>query len=367
MNFRVCVLAFTVASVGLTAGAQESRPTGQEKVAFEKAAFPFEGEITCDRLNFRLLPKADAAGIVAGVLAQGAKVTVVGDQGDYFRILPPKGCHVWISARNVKRDSETEGSVLVNDAPVRLDSRQNADRLAGLAEGTKVTILKEHLGWYQITPPDAVGVFVSRKYVKNIGPASVEMPKAAGATSLAGASKADDEALAVMRSAETAVDEQHKLINAQQLDAVNFDKVVELYSLAQQIATSEEIKKTAEANVRRYRDFGATVAMTRMRLKEIADIKEQNRRRDEGPVFDFTGYVDTVGPLWNRPGTHKLMMAGRIICFLKVKEGDEATRLKLNGFFQGYVGVRGTVTRDPEGWKGYSVVEVEAVEEVIKK
>ena len=39
------------------------------------------------------------------------------------------------------------------------------------------------------------------------------------------------------------------------------------------------------------------------------------------PTFAMTGYVDTVGPLWKRPGSYKLLMGGKIVGFLRLKDG----------------------------------------------
>jgi uncharacterized protein YgiM (DUF1202 family) len=364
MVHRVCVLAFLFC---LPAAAQEEKPAAkpaQEKVSAEQHAFPFEGEVACERLNVRLAPKSDPGTIIATVLGQGSKVTVMGETGDFFHILPPKGCHVWIWARNVKRDSDTEGTVLVNDAAVRLDSRGNADKLAGLKEGEKIQIVKEHLGWFQIQAPDSVKYFVGRKYVKYVGVANVA-PRAP-----AREPTGDARALALIKEAEKLVDEQHKLIEAKAIRDVSFTRVVELYTEAAAAATSDDLRKSAESSANRYRTLGISIANTIIGLEkkeqELAAARAAQVKKDEAPKYDFMGYVDTVGPLWNRPGTHKLMMAGKIVCFLKVKDGDEPMRLKLNRLYECYAGVKGVVTKNPEGWPGYSVVEVESITELGK-
>src|SRR5579863_4316152 len=65
--------------------------SGQEKVAFEKKSYPYEGEVTVERLNVRMFPKNDQTSIITSVLGLGEKVTVVAEKDEYFQILPPKG------------------------------------------------------------------------------------------------------------------------------------------------------------------------------------------------------------------------------------------------------------------------------------
>ncbi len=371
MNFigRTCILAGIVLGMGLGATAQdEPKKTTQEKSSFDKVSFPFEGQVNCDRLNVRLFLGTDKDGIVVSALSSGAKVTVTGEKDDWFQILPPKGCYVWISTTKVKKDSDSEGTVLTNDTPVRLDSRANAEKLAGLNEGDRVTIIKEHMGWYQIQAPDAVKYSVKRKYIEYIGEAkNAVKPNEAkkGDT----AKNGDAEANNLVKQADAIVDEVLKALNADAHNVeVSYMPAIELFAKAAETATSADVRKYATERAGKLRD------MEQARISAITkwkDAEEERRQKEaalakkEAPKFEFTGYVDTVGPLWNRPGTHKLMMSDKIVCFIKCK--DEATRIKFNGLYQRYVGVKGKVTRDPEGWTGYAVIEVESVEEVIKK
>ena len=77
--------------------------------------------------------------------------------------------------------------------------------------------------------------------------------------------------------------------------------------------------------------------------------------------YVLSGFVDTTGLLWKRPGTHKLVIGGKIVCFLRIKEGDERMLSRLNDCYQKYVGVNGTVIKNPDGWDGYSVIMVEEI------
>jgi hypothetical protein len=61
------------------------------------------------------------------------------------------------------------------------------------------------------------------------------------------------------------------------------------------------------------------------------------------------------------------MMSGKIVAFVRVKEGDEAMRLRMNKLYGRYVGVNGSVLRDPPGWADHRVVTVDQVEELVSK
>jgi len=371
---------WAVALLGVIApvSAQDEKPavqdgvkSGEAKTSFLDEEFPFEGEVTAERLNVRLFPKPDAAtSIVATVLGQGEKLTAVAQKDEFFQILPPKGTSVWVWARHVKKDADDAGTVIGIDVPVRLDSRANADQLGTMKEGAKVKILREHLGWFQIFPPDTVKYFVAKKYVKYLGkataavtPSDRQVPKALP----------DAEAQAKWKEAEELVAEQNALIAAKDIEKLDFVKVAEAFEAVASLARSDDLRKQAESEAKYYRKMAAVYAgiqksMADARSKiEAIEAQIRDRNKPEEKKWEFTGHVDTVGRMFNRPGTHKLVSGGKIVCFLRAKDDSEEIRLQMNGFYDRYVGVRGTVQKLTDSWDGYSVVIVEAIEEVVKK
>src|SRR6516164_3217690 len=157
------LVVMTLAALGAGASAQDVKG-GQEKTSFEKRSFPFEGDVTVERLNVRMFPKGDQNSIITSVLGLGEKVTVVAEKDEYYQILPPKNSIVWVTAKNIKRDGE-KGVAATNEVPVRLDSRVNADILCTLKEGEAVKVVGEHMGWLKIEAPSAVKYYVGKKYV----------------------------------------------------------------------------------------------------------------------------------------------------------------------------------------------------------
>lgn len=353
--------------MAVAAVAQEPVQAGAEKVAFEKRIYPFEGEITAERLNVRMFPRGDGQSIISSVLSAGEKVVVVGEKEDYYQILPPRGASVWVIGRNVRRDGES-GVVTADDVPVRLDSRINADAVAVLKEGEAVKIVGENMGWYRISSPPAVPYFVGKKFVRVGRPSEVAGPfvKDEAKKAPAAAPQGDGKARATLAVAESLLEEQVRLIGENRIEQVNLTRVVEALEDADRNATDPSLKTEIRRSLDRYR------AIHMVWERGMADIRRVEAEREEKlrevntpepavrkPVM--TGHLDTTGLLWKRPGTHKLVMGGKIVCFLRSKDGEDRMTSRFNDLYGKYVGVYGTVIKNPEGWEGYSVVVVDEI------
>ena len=370
-KWLIAAVAMAVMSSG---GYAQDAKSGQEKTSFEKRSFPFEGDVTVERLNVRMFPKGDQNSIITSVLGLGDKVTVVAEKDEYYQILPPKGSTVFVTAKNIKREGD-KGTATTAEVPVRLDSRVNADVLCTLKEGEAVKVSGEHMGWLKIEAPAAVKYYVGKKYV-HVGSEAMTLapavpkdggPKKAAAAPLAGGS--DVEAKELLENARRELDRQDKLLASKQLEQVDFTEVVKNYEGAKSKAQTEAVRAEAERGLERYRDINRVWETTKFQYEQrrkddalkAAEVAEKVKA--EKPVSQFQGYLDTTGILFKRPGTHKLVMGGRIICFLRIKEGDEKMLTRLNDGYQRFVGINGTVIANPDGWDGYKVV---VVEELIK-
>src|SRR5690349_8833518 len=196
------------------AAAQETPKSGETPSSASAADFPYEGEVTCENLNVRLAPRTDAGTGVVAVLRQGEKVVAVGSTGEFLVVRAPRGATAWIFAKHVKKEADSTGSVLVNDAPLRMDSRAGAEKIGALKEGERLTIIKEHLGWYQVSAPPGVKYYVSKKYVKFLTavPGVESDPAGAKIEPKAIEGGSDSAAQAKMREAEGLVAIQNALI-----------------------------------------------------------------------------------------------------------------------------------------------------------
>jgi len=297
----------------------------QEKTAASRS-YPFEGEVTAENLYVRMFPKGDPnASISTGVLHHGDKVQVVGEQAEYWQIRPPKGSTVWVSAKSLKKEGAAATSV-ASDVPLRLDSRVTADQVGALKDGEAVKVVAEHMGWFKIESPDCVKYFVGKKHVKAASGgviAPVAPPK--DEPRRARPAPAGDEDLEARREvsvAEALIDEQKRLIDGGQVKQVDFTEVVKHYESAVSLAKTDAVRGQAEQGIKRYK------ALSEIWLKTKAELEAQEERvrqaKEAKPVegqktYAMTGFVDTTGLLFKRPGTHKLVMGGKIVCFLKTK------------------------------------------------
>lgn len=364
------LVVMALAAFGAAASAQDVK-AGQEKTSFEKRSFPFEGDVTVERLNVRMFPKGDANSIITSVLGLGDKVTVVAEKDEYYQILPPRGSTVYVTARNIKRDGD-KGVSMQNEVPVRLDSRVNADVLCTLKENETVKVLGEHMGWLKIEAPSAVKYYVGKKYVHlgaEVLPVAAPAVKDNGAKKPAAAAGSDAEAQALISKARRELDRQDALIGEKKFDEVDFSSVVADYQAAQAKATTDAVRLEAERGLERYREINRVWTLTKAQIEEREKLKAdrlkliEEAKKSEPPTTMFQGYIEPTGILFKRPGTHKLVMGGRIIAFLRVKEGDEKMVTRLNDGYQRFVGINGTVITNPEGWDGYKVI---VVEELVK-
>jgi hypothetical protein len=273
----------------------------------------------------------------------------------------------------VQREGD-KGVVTADDVPVRMDSRVNADVLCTLKQGDAVKILSEHMGWYKIEAPASVKYYVGKKYVRpgkelpapvaaavadEAAPRKGPQPRAAGG---------DAEAREKLAQADQLLEEQRRLVDAQKLDDVDFGGVVAAYEGALAAAQTPALRAEAERGLKRYKELHLIWMTHRARKAEeelrLAREREKLAQKPEEPparTFALSGYVDTCGLLWKRPGSHKLVMGGKIVGFLRVKDGDDKMIARLNDLYQKYVGVNGVVIKNPEGWDGYSVVVVDEI------
>lgn len=365
-----CIAVLAVGAAGVSA--QEELGSGQERVAFAKKAFPFEAEVAVNRLNVRMFPKGEWPGIVSSTLSIGDRIAVVGEKGDFYQIRPTGSCRLWVYGRNIRRDGGM-GTVISGSAPVRLDSRITAEKTCELKEGDQVNIVGDYLGWYKIEAPASVPYFVSKKYVRAGGPIEeITSDKAGKPRAKAGSSDGDAQARARLSEAEAEVARQQEMIESMRLDDVNFNGVIRAYESAASLATSPALKAQAEKSAARYREL--QMIWFPIQAQKIAKDREIERmkreaaaREDEVPEtspYTAMGYVNTTGALWRRPGTHKLMMGGDIVTFLRIREGDAAMTRQMNNLYGEYVGVKGVVVEDPEGWEGHTVIVVEEIERI---
>jgi len=145
---------------------------------------------------------------------------------------------------------------------------------------------------------------------------------------------------------------------------MDYSTAIADFKAAVEKSKSDDVRKEAERGLDRVLAVNRALEMAKVGIEgqkkaEAAALAEKLKAKAAEPKTQFQGYIDTTGLLFKRPGTHKLVMDGRIVCFLRIKDGDEKMLGKMNGQFQKMVGINGTVIANPEGWDGYKVVVVD--------
>ncbi|MHC4659607.1 MAG: SH3 domain-containing protein [Planctomycetota bacterium] len=171
INLFILVCLAGLASIGF---AQEATvPVGDTNVV-TIPAFPYVAEITGNDVYIRSGPGTNH--YFTGKLNKGDRVTVVGSQFSWSRIVPPAGSFSWISARYVRVDPNNPSAGVVTGNALRVyvgaddrDPIRSARWQLKLDRGEEVTLLGERkIDYYKIAPPTGAYRWVSAKYTKPI-------------------------------------------------------------------------------------------------------------------------------------------------------------------------------------------------------
>ena len=360
-SHRVLIAGMLIASSGFVFAAPEG-------------AFPLQGEVTAERVNFRA--GASMTAKIMGLVSMGDTVVVAGEEGDFYLILPPAGAGAWVQKRFLASSDGKTGKVGAEGAVLRSDSRMNADAMAEVPAGTEIAILRDYLDWYRVQAPETVRFYVSKKFVKTGGPAAVVLahaaPKAgvAPVADVSGKSPVGGGSLAEAVRLAKAEDEKADVRDRDYAPAIaEFQAAAAAGNAAEQARARESVKpyEKLQAAIEAYRKAKAE---GEQQIREWEE-KYRDALSRVGPArrspldFEFTGWVDTTGRyLIDRPGTHKLIKGESIQCFLVAAPG---VKIDLNRFYRRFVGVKGKIADAPAAWSAYKVVTVEEIEELDDK
>lgn len=356
-----------LALFGAALTAQDVAKTASSK----SGEFPFTGVVATEQLNVRILPGTTPDAIIVAILKQGDVVTVCGEKDGFYAINPPEGAWTWIWGKNLQVNGST-GVVVTNEAPVRIDARSNAKQVGTLAEGTRVHIIKEHLGWYKIKAPDSVKFWVAKKYIKSkggaadVGKPKVSEPETAKAPEVK-QTELPDPALGKLEEAENLLETYLDLAKQKRYDEIDPRNVVSIMEEALDMAKDPAVKQRITNKLEMAKSWKDAVIQQMIlhgKIKETVRETDNTKLPKVTQDFQFTGTIDVAGAYFRSLGRHKLLKDNKIVAFLKVKEGDAKMMERLNSLYQKRVGVLGSVQKDPEGWEGYTVIIVEKVVEL---
>lgn len=354
--------------------AQDAREYDQSAPAqvSHAVSVPFKGEVTCDRLSVRIFPKADEKTKVVTVFKRGHEVNVVGESGEFWAITPwddAGDCYIW--AKNVERNGD-EATVTVDSAPVRWDTRTNAEKLCDLPKGTKAHIVAAlHSNtWYEIKPPAGVSFYVAKKYVKKTGDATPSV----AAPILTPTPEADLNADAREWMTKANREAQTQIDAWQAGSTPDFTSATSMYKTAADKAHDENLKLAAHSLITNLEGLQVVAAskgtdaaaIARLRAdyeKRIKDLNTKIENVNKPKAHIRQGYLEMVGLLPNRPGDYRLLTPeGSTICYLKFPadpDAEAALRVKLEGHYHHWMAFTGTVLPPEMQYEGCDVIVID--------
>jgi hypothetical protein len=157
-------------------------PAKKPAVTAAVPSFPYDGEVTEDDVPIRSGPGTNY--YICSKLKKGSKVTIVGSQFSWSRIVPPTGSFSWISMRNVSIDPDNPNIGIVTADGIRVYAGSefkepiHSETLQGkLNRSDEVRFVGKPQGdYYKIAPPDSAYLWISTKYTKPLPVVEVKKP-----------------------------------------------------------------------------------------------------------------------------------------------------------------------------------------------
>ena len=330
------------------------------------------GEINAPNVNVRAGNTMNHR--IVCVATRGDQVLIVEEAGDFYKILAPKSAACWIANQYVDRKGDT-GTITGKDVNLRPTPDTSHPVIGQLAPGDTVKIVgQDSLGtWFRIEPPKGVFAFVSKKFVTLKGDYAALKADEARKESDRIASEEK------LRSAANAWAAADALVKAQNDVAAADRDYAEAISAFEEIAQSATDPKLAE-RAREKADYLKGLSELQQLVKSLDSTSQVQKEEYEKRIAELEqkwqaeqaakaakkqereyivqGWVEEVGSLWGRPGTHKVVEAGVTLFYLK------SGTLDLRRYWHNRIRViKGTIADAPDGWQdGPKVIDVEEIE-----
>lgn len=141
-------------------------------VAFSITVFAAgKGVVTTDGVNVRA--KASAESTKIGTLSKGDAVEIEVCDGEWYKI-NYGGSDAYVYADYIKAETETSGSIVNNNVNVRADASAESDVVGKVNSGDTVTIIGENGDWFKIKRTNGNVAYVSKEYVNGKVPEKIE-------------------------------------------------------------------------------------------------------------------------------------------------------------------------------------------------
>ncbi|MDQ7778765.1 MAG: SH3 domain-containing protein [Planctomycetota bacterium] len=331
------------------------------------AEFPYVAEVTREGAHIRCGP-ADAWKELCTVKL-GDRLVAFEEQVGWLRVRPPEGLTCWISTKYVKKMEDGSGFVIGEKVNLRItpdaDPTTAVYPIGRASSGDRVNILEEVSGWYRIQAYDKVTCWIKKEWAKYVEPYTS-----------AAQERMDEEAAKLHTDKARQLALRKKFFETEELVRKEYARPVVEQDFTQMIAAYDEIAK--EVTVREIREsaqqrFDHLSARQKaiVELRSLIEEKDTALKEAEGKLierleedakaaqkreFVAQGWLEGVGKIIGRPGSHKLVQGGRILYFLK------SDKIDMNTYLGKLVGIRGVVQEAP-GWD-WKVIHVDEIEDL---
>jgi len=297
--------------------------------------YPYVVEVGCERLNVR-------AGIgenyrILTTAQRGDRFVALEERLGWVKVEPTEKIACWVSKKFIERAADGFGISTGDRIQLRATADQNHPPMGQLDKGDKVEIVGEEGGWYKVRPPAGADCWAKKEYLKFVSSYDDEYKKRAEKE--AGEKQAEVVRVQTLSekfaTADALLKEQAKLPVSEQ----DLTPVIAMYREIADVTPDEMLKRRCEARIQelgtrqeiavllREQRAAREQALEELHRQRLEQIREDAERAAEGPPpFAAEGWVDTVGNFIGRPGTHKLIRGGKVICYLT------STTIELDGY-----------------------------------
>jgi len=131
--------------------------------------FPFQGKLTSNDINLRAGPNTSYESL--DKLQKEAKVDVLTQRYDWYKIALPKTTSCFISRKFLKRTSTKKGIVTGNMVNLRAKPSEDASIIGKINADYVVRVIKAHPEWYEIAGVgDVASGWMHKKFVARSTP-----------------------------------------------------------------------------------------------------------------------------------------------------------------------------------------------------
>lgn len=158
------ILSLTWTLAGYAAPSAPKAAPPQQQVKKTEVFKPFTGKVLANKVRIRA--KADVDGHIIRQVNKNDLLLVIGEEGDFFAVQPPKDTKAYVFRSYVLDDI-----VEANRVNVRLEPHVDAPIIAQLQAGDKIQaqVCSMNHKWLEIAPPSSARFYVSKEFIAGAG------------------------------------------------------------------------------------------------------------------------------------------------------------------------------------------------------